>query len=105
MSNLIEHHEHNDSDYYTGPLPPALDLIESEGWSVVTFTDEPIVRAEIRTEPDDPGSTMTFGAGRSENEALRYALGAEFGPLDEMYDEPALRKALGLACPTTEQED
>lgn len=88
--------------YYTGPLEPAKRALLDEYGDEITVTRYPATGAWTVTEhrggtSDNPNQ---WGQGRTEEEAWRFLIGADFGPLDHTYDsegyESHQRKMLGL---------
>ena len=89
--------------YYTGPLEPAQRMMRDEYGEDLT-----VQRREdgvwIVTEHRGTGGTHDnpnqWGAGATEEEAWRYLIGTDFGPLDSTYEnegyEANQRRALGL---------
>jgi hypothetical protein len=84
--------------FYTGPLAPAERLVRVDREILVShrMTD---VGAIVHVDLVEGGyftedKVAEFGAGRTKEEAKRYAFGAYFGPADEGYDEARLALAL-----------
>lgn len=105
MTGLLTINDNGDT-FYVGPIAEALTLLREEDTSVRTVqrTDGTWLAVSSwsadLTLSDDPdelfGLADEWGSGATEDEALRYMLGANFGPLDESYDDSALREGLGL---------
>lgn len=91
MSLLIE--RDNGDAYYTGPLMNGLALVLIDR---VIFTEgyEDVFHVEFRDFPGNSGDTAEWGRGETLDEALRWAMGAFFGPLDEFYSEKELHTLL-----------
>lgn len=104
--------------YYSGPLEPAkralLDSYGEDNITVVHLTDyatgEPYVQVtEHRGGAQD--SPNQWGSAETEDEAWRYLIGADFGPLDDTYDDEGYeehqRRMLGLdpLAPTTTAQE
>lgn len=93
--------ETEDGTCYTGPLAPAQRAIREEYGEDVTVERRSdgrwIVTEHRGGEHANPNA---WGVGETEEEAWRYLIGADFGPLDATYDEEGYeahqRKALGL---------
>lgn len=87
--------------YYTGPLEPARRALRDAYGDALTVerrTDGTWVVTEHQgSEHANPNA---WGAGASEEEAWRYLIGTDFGPLDETYEaegyEAHQRRMLGL---------
>lgn len=93
--------------YYTGPLEPAKRALLDEYGDSITVTQDPEIGAWSVTEhrggaSDNPNQ---WGQGRTEEEAWRYLIGTDFGPLDATYEDEGYeahqRLMLGLDQPTT----
>jgi hypothetical protein len=93
--------EREGGTYYTGPLRPAQRAMRNEygdDLDVERRDDGTWVVTEHRgTTHENPNQ---WGAGATEEEAWRYLIGADFGPLDPTYIhegyEAHQRKMLGL---------
>ena len=93
--------ERDNGTYYTGPLEPAKRAMLDEYGDSLTVerrSDGSWIAAEHRGgEHSNPNA---WGVGQSEEEAWRYLIGTDFGPLDETYDDEGYelhqRKMLGL---------
>lgn len=94
--------EVNGDAFYVGELSPAVLLATKDRFvrefirdggetpvHVVHLCDSPIVGLD-----PDCDDVAEWGAGSTPEEALRFALGAFFGPIDSEYDEAALRDEL-----------
>lgn len=89
--------------YYLGPIAPAVRVVEDDGETIVLsgHVTKPMVTfctpSHVTLETGEEVRMLnwnTFGGGASINEALRFALGSHFGPIDEEYDEDRLRRVL-----------
>ena len=81
-------------DYYVGPLEPALRVMAD---SVTEITVHRSPRGWGTRTVDYNGAQRTeheWGNGPTLEEALRYLIGAHFGPLDAEFDEARLRAML-----------
>jgi hypothetical protein len=103
MSELLEFHEHNDSTYYVGDLEAGKAAARANLYGSQSILERTHSNGAVSVEIHDgkfvEGDSSTLCAwGTSEvgdvEEAWRYLLGTEFGPLDSEYDEPALREYL-----------
>ena len=96
--------ERKGGTYYTGPLEPAKRaLLDEYGDSItVHYNDENGVWqvAEHRGCPAGDLNPNQWGMGKTQEEAWRYLIGNEFGPLDDTYEaedyEAHQRSMLGL---------
>lgn len=88
--------------YYTGPLDPAVKAMRDEYGNDLTVEHDPETGFCLVTEHrgTEPGSPNQWGKGKTEEEAWRYLIGAEFGPLDDTYEDEGYeahqRSMLGL---------
>lgn len=82
----------NGDSFYTGDLDAAKALVRKDREPVVKVHPDNHWSVDLLDGPDD--SVAEFGAGRTEEQAWRYALGAYFGPADSGYDEHRLLRAL-----------
>lgn len=87
--------------FYTGPLGPAKRaLLDSynDGITVLDQGDHWLVAEHFGH--DSIEHMNQWGKGETEEEAWRYLIGADFGPLDDTYDDEGYeahqRKMLGL---------
>lgn len=88
---LVE--DDNGDTFYTGDLDAAKRLVAEErdvNKRVHADNHWTVDLVEKGTVDD----VAEFGAGRTEEQAWRYALGAYFGPIDSEYDEVGLMRAL-----------
>lgn len=92
--------ETEDGTYYTGPLEPARRaLLDEYGDSITVEQSEGhwIVTEHRGGTHDNPNA---WGKGATEEEAWRYLIGSDFGPLDDTYDDEGYeahqRRMLGL---------
>lgn len=92
--------ERDNGTYYTGPLDPAIKAMRDEygehitverganGWKVTEH------RGSTHDNPNQ------WGVGVTEEEAWRYLIGADFGPLDSTYEDEGYeehqRRMVGL---------
>lgn len=91
--------------YYTGPLEPAKRVMLDEYGDEITanYNDENgvWVVSEHRGNAAGDLNPNQWGCGATEEEAWRYLIGTDFGPLDATYDDEGYeahqRKMLGLA--------
>lgn len=89
--------------YYTGPLEPAIKAMRDEYGDAITVSQNSVTGAwfavEHRGSPDDSIYNQ-WGQGSTEEEAWRYLIGADFGPIDATYIEEGYeahqRQMLGL---------
>lgn len=98
--------ERRDGVYYMGDLDAAKVLIADEYGDSVRESRVPIghpdnddwryVVAEYRGR--DADDYNQFGSGLTSDEAWRYLIGADFGPIDGEYNEDALRILLSEAA-------
>lgn len=95
--------ETEDGTYYTGPLDPAKRAMLSEhnGYITVSHNAETGRWVAVEHYPSsDDADYNQWGSGQTEEEAWRYLIGADFGPLDETYDDEGYeahqRSMLGL---------
>lgn len=107
MEPLIITGPNGSDDYFTGDLDAGLAAAGIDayivtwqppggGWACITTSHAGAAVA------DDPMQyAHEWGTGPTLEEAARYCLGAAFGPIDEHYDEAALR---GLLNEQTEVE-
>ena len=87
--------------YYTGPIEPAIAVMRNEYGADLTVEHREdgvwLVTEHRGGEHPNPNQ---WGAGPTEDEACRYLIGADFGPLDPTYIEEGYEKtqraALGL---------
>lgn len=87
--------------YYTGPLEPAKRVMRDEYGDDLTVEHRPeghwIVTEHRGSTHDNPNQ---WGQGPTEEEAWRYLIGTDFGPLDDTYDDEGYeahqRRMLGL---------
>ena len=108
-NSILTETEHG--TYYTGPLEPAKRALLDEYGDNITvhYNDENGVWqvAEHRGSPVGDFSPNQWGLGATEEEAWRYLIGADFGPLDATYDDEGYeahqRKMLGL--PSTAESE
>lgn len=77
--------------FYTGDLSAAKTLAALDREPVVKVHPDNHWTVDLCDGIDE---VAEFGAGRTEEEAWRYALGAYFGPADSEYDEYHLMRAL-----------
>ncbi len=93
---------------YVGPVVPAYTLALSDHHIHVAQTEQrglpSVYRVLFSFGADNCGLHMNecptgtdWGAGPSHDIALRFALGAMFGPMDDQYDEAELRAKLRQA--------
>jgi len=75
----------NGDDYYTGPLPEAKVLLARD-YDIVVVIEAGYVSVRFFNHDSDPGDFDVWGNAPTEDEAWRYALGAEFGSPDKMWD-------------------
>lgn len=81
--------------YYNGPLDPAVAMATDERILTCGRTPSGTWWAHLHDLP--PYYAMCeWGTDADPEKALRYALGALFGPIDEEYDEADLRRALDV---------
>lgn len=78
---------------YVGPLHLGKRAALLDRFPLVTH-HETHVRVELHDDAEHT-SAAEWGAGPTEEEAWRYALGAAFGPMDAEYDEAGLYTLLG----------
>lgn len=92
-----------EGDYYTGPLAPAQAYLRDEyGDDNIRVTrnvrgTDVVMVGEYRGCGDDPNAWPNQwgqSATGDGDEAWRYLLGADFGPVDEEYNEHILRDVL-----------
>lgn len=89
--------------YYKGPLEPAKKAMLDEYGDNITV-EHKIEEGGYWIVTEHRGSTVEspnqWGSGSTEEEAWRYLIGADFGPLDATYEEEGYeqtqRKMLGL---------
>lgn len=93
MSELLTIGPNGGDTYYTGPLTPAMTLAEAERFILQTRTEDGRFHIEFLDAPEDKVGAE-WGTGETFEEAMRYALGAMFGPVDEEYDEAYLQRSL-----------
>lgn len=87
--------------YYTGPLEPARRAMRDEYGDSLTIEHREdgrwIVTEHRGSEHSNPNQ---WGAGATEEEAWRYLIGTDFGPLDGTYEDEGYeahqRQMLGL---------
>jgi hypothetical protein len=82
--------------FYVGPLEPAKHYIRDAYTDVREGLRENgsyLVGEYFAADDDEPHSWGCSESGDAE-EAWRYFLGTDFGPIDEGYDEPHLRRLL-----------
>ena len=108
--SLLE--ERTGGTYYTGPLEPAIAYVKDtyyvSEWDDTNMTGVTgLFRVELYATTQDQvaRSASDWGAGRTQEIAWRFALGAEFGPLDEGYDEAALLALLFTYMPKPDRTD
>lgn len=102
INYLLEHPETGDC-YYTGPLAPAVAVMKREriirllpyasGKFQVVFVDFTL----DGSRPDTWERAAEFGTGDTPEVAMRYALGAAFGPIDSEYDPTWLYDLIAAA--------
>ena len=86
---------------FTGDLAAGRALAERDRFAYVEL-DSLSVRV-LLCDSEDPKDVAEWGAGPSEDTAWRYALGALFGPIDDDYDEAALRRELDAVLTATRE--
>lgn len=84
--------ERENGTYYTGPLGAGINLAHEDRIIETTEQEDGTWLIEF-LDGADP-TAAEWGRGESREEALRYALGAMFGPIDSEYDEARLQEAL-----------
>lgn len=81
----------NGDVFYTGPLRAGERVAETDFEFAITEPESGLWRVEASFI----GSTLpgydVWGSAATAEEAMRYALGAIFGPMDDEYDEARLR--------------
>ncbi len=88
--------------YYTGPLAPAKRAMLDEYGDSITVEHLDWTGYWLVTEHrgSDHGNPNQWGKGETEEEAWRYLIGCDFGPLDETYEDEGYeahqRMMLGL---------
>ena len=99
-NSILTETEHG--TYYTGPLEPAQRAMRDEYGDSITVSRAD-TGAWVVTEHrgnDGPDNPNQWGAGATEEEAWRYFIGTDFGPLDSTYDDEGYeahqRQMLGL---------
>lgn len=107
MKQIIRHtallEERPDGTYYLGPIEPGIRAVLND----MTLTMRCNYNAELgtflyRVETLFPSHDLqteavniaSYGVAPTLDEAIRYCLGAEFGPMDADYNEEHLRAAL-----------
>lgn len=90
---LMEHPDTGDT-YFLGDLLTGQVLAERNGRYVKGGQRPDGVYYVHLNDTPDPDSTAEWGAGATLEVAMRYALGAMFGPIDSEYSEDHLRWVL-----------
>jgi hypothetical protein len=96
--------------YYTGPLEPAKEALRAEYGDDLTVEHRSngtwLVTEHRGATHDSPNQ---WGTGATEDEAWRYLIGTDFGPLDATYSEENYeahqRKMLNLDTDPTKREN
>lgn len=78
--------------YFAGDLDAALALMDDR--VVIEEVGATGQHYIMLCDDDTRESCAEWGAGKTREEAMRYALGAYFGPMDEEYDESRLAASL-----------
>lgn len=91
----------DDGTFYTGPLEPARQAMLNEYGDSITARTLPDGGVEVvEHRGSTPDSPNQWGVGATAEEAWRYLIGADFGPLDATYEaenyEAHQRRMLGL---------
>lgn len=96
--------ETENGTYYTGPLGLAKQAMLDEYGDSITVSRDDQTGAWLVTEHrgnDGPDNPNQWGRGATEEEAWRYLIGSDFGPLDATYEDEGYeahqREMLGLA--------
>lgn len=93
--------ERNGDAYYVGDLDRGVALARRDSIVTCGYTDG-LWWVHLL---DAPGLMSEWGSDTDPERAMRYALGAAMGPLDDQYDEAALAKNLEMYGGKTEQVD
>lgn len=95
INTLLEYREEHDSWYFTGDLDAAKRYLR--GWyGERLFEIERPTGAFTVGEGDSPEDLHSWGTSTTgdHEEAWRYFAGVDFGPVDEEYNDEALRSLL-----------
>lgn len=103
MSRLIVEAANGDS-YFTGNLKQGIALAARDRWISSTYNDG-VWRVELCDDPERTDAAEWGSSITSEEEAMRYALGAMFGPDDAEYDNERLHAWLQIAEHITPKEE